>query len=351
MIKNILTILLLALTLTGCYNIENRTSDSNNTQTTQSNNIPEYQQVINRLEGFASTPEEYFELAEAYMQRSGLSLNEMIQNISDTTKDAQSPFLAFVGSVKTSEQTQATSIEDLNKATDYHMIIIGDRCQEGADLTDFEKDVCLYKGLAQTMEVANTINAMSDDVSKINTQGDAKLQASSCAMQYAFNGIVEKQCSVSEVGEIRFDESDTTYDRIAVYSNGKEFEYLLHKDEKTHTRELIVTDGYCSADNFKSRQSQFTDASYYPCPVTTQEGKEEITTNNNLITSLNEGTDAILAVADNYKELAQSVKDFKIEITAVKKGETSQEDQTIIKVEVDMQDMIEYLNEQNTLAR
>jgi len=351
MIQNIILTIMMLITLSGCYNIEN----SNHTQINQQEENSNYQQVITRLEGHASTPEEYFELAEAYMQRSGLKLSDMIQNISDTTKDAKSPFLAFVGSVKTSTATQAQSIEDLNKATDYHMLIIGDRCKEGATLTNFEKDVCLYKGLAQTMEVANTINSMSDDVSKIDTQGDAKLQASSCAMQYAFNGIIEKHCSISEIGEVTFNESTTTYDRIAVYSNGKEFEYLLLKDEKTHTRELVVTQGYCNVDNFNSRESFLTNTKSYPCPVTTQEGEDEITTNDNLIDSLNEGTDAILAVADNYKELAQSVREFKIEITATRKDEQQQQNQTqdpiIIKVEIDMQDMIEYLNNQNTLAR
>lgn len=345
MIQNILLTLLITLSFTGCYEIKN--SDSLNSTTT-SLQTADYQKTIARLEGVASTPEEYFELANAYMQRSGLILSEVIQSISDSSKDAQSPFLAFVGSVKSSNETDTKSIDDLNKATDYQMLIIGDRCEEGANLTDFEKDVCLYKGLTQTMEVANTINAMSDDITQINTQGDEKLQASSCAMQYAFNGIVDN-CSVSEIGKVTFDETSTTYDRIAVYSNGKEYEYLLHKNEITHMRELVITDGYCSTETFNTREYKLTDASYYPCPVTTDEKEEEVTANNNLIDSLNEGTDAILAVADNYEELAQTVRDFRIEISTV--GEDGKTDKTILEMDIDMQDMIEYLNEQNNLTQ
>jgi hypothetical protein len=351
MIKNILLALLISLTLTGCYEIESNNSSDNNS--TQDEEIPEYQQVISNLEGVASTPQEYFELADAYMQRSGLVLSDVIQEISDSTKDAESPFLAFVASVQPSSEAEASSIQDLDKATDYQMLIIGDRCETNVDLTEFEKEVCLYKGLAQTMEVANTINSMSDDVSQINTNGDAKLQASSCAMQYAFNGIIEKYCSISEIGEVTFDESATTYDRIAVYTDGKEYEYLLLRDDKMHTREVIVTEGYCSSNDFSLRESKLTDNSSYPCPVSTVEGAEQITANNNLIDSLNEGTDAILAVSDNYSELATTVQEFRVEISSVNQEDQSNEtvDETIPETDIDMQDMIEYLNEQNTLTR
>jgi len=345
MIKNILFILLISLSITGCYDLENRDSTNDNTQTQE---VPEYQLVISSLEGVASTPEEYFELADAYMQRSGLVLSDVIQDISDSTKDAQSPFLAFVKSVQPSSQEEATSLQDLDKATDYHMLIIGDRCEEGVDLTEFEKEVCLYKGLAQTMEVANTINAMSDDISQVNTNGDAKLQASSCAMQYAFNNIVEKYCSISEVGEVTFEESNATYDKIAVYTEGREYEYLLLKDDRTHTREVVVTDGYCSSDNFETRESTLRDASYLPCPVSMEDGEKQITANDNLVDSLNEGTEAILAVSDNYTELATTVKEFRIEISTV--GQDGQTGETIVDTTIDMQDMIEYLNEQNQLT-
>jgi hypothetical protein len=353
MLKNILYSLIISLTFSGCYNLET-SSDTNTTQ-----DIPQYDQVIARLEGTASTPQEYFELANAYMEKSGLVLSDVIQDISDSAQDADSPFMAFVQSVQPSSGEDATSMEDLNKATDYEMMIIGDRCDEDENLTDFEKDVCLYKGLTQTMNVANTINSLSDDVSKIETQGDAKLQASSCAMQYAFNGVING-CSITETGPVTFEQSGATYDSIAVYSNGKEYEYLLHRDDTTHTRELIITDGYCSTDDFNTREVTLSDASYYPCPVTTKEGETPVTANNNLVDSLNEGTDAILAVSDNYEELAQTVKEFKIEISAVGDDNKVVSD-TIITVDTDnaningtdinMQDMIEYLNEQNNLAR
>jgi hypothetical protein len=348
MIQNIFLTLFLSFLVSGCYDVEttdNNTNGVNNMQGQTQQNNASYQRVIDRLEGRASTPEEYFELANAYMQRSGLTFEKMINKINNSTKNTYSPFMAFVGSVKPKSQQDASSISDLNKAVDYEMKIIGDRCGKDTNLTQFEKDACLYKGLAQTMEVANTLNAMSDDVAKVEEQKDEKLQASSCAMEYAFNGRTS-DCSVTEVGQVSFKESHMTYDMIDVFYNGKEYSYLLHENPSKQTRELIVTDGYCSTDDFNTRIPKFTNAEYYPCPATQQEDEDQITAHEALIDSLNEGTDAILAVADDYKELAQTVQDFKIEVSSL--SADGEKNATLFETTINMQDMIEYLNMKNS---
>jgi hypothetical protein len=281
-------------------------------------------------------------LAAAYMSRSGLSLDKVIQTICDSSNDSDSPFMAFIQSVDYATKGCSTALADVNKATDYHMLVIGDKCENPNLLNDFEKDVCLYKGLTQTMEAANTINYISSDSSITDEDEgvDNRLKASSCAMQYAFNGVIN-DCSITEVDSVTFSQSNKKYDRIAVYTNGEEFEYLLTQSSTKNTRELVVTNGFCTLTDFSSRDDiSISTEKYYACPITTNSSESDITTTNSLIDSLNEGTDTIIAVGENHLDLVNTINQFKEEIYTIDEDDTT-------KDLIDVNDMVTYLNTQN----
>ncbi len=331
-------LLSIPLVFSGCYEIQN--SENLNSSTTILKQSNDYDVVISDLEGKADSVEEYMLLAAAYMSRSGLSLDEVIQTICDSSSDSDSPFMAFIESVNFATKGCSTALEDVNKATDYHMLVIGDKCENPSLLSDFEKDVCLYKGLTQTMEAANTINYMSGDSSTIGDGVDNKLKASSCAMQYAFNGVID-DCSISEVDSITFSQSSKKYDRIAVYTNGEEFEYLLTRNSINNRRELVVTNGFCTLTDFSTRDNFSTSTEkYYACPITTNANEDEITTTNSLIDSLNKGTETIIAVGENHLDLVNTINQFKEEIHTIDKDD-------VTKDLIDVNGMVNYLNTKN----
>ncbi len=340
-VKNkILTGILIStpLIFSGCYEIQN--SENSNSSTTIVKKSDDFSTSIEKFEGNANSVEEYMLLAAAYMSRSGLSLDEVIQTICNSSTDSNSPFMAFIDSVEFATQGCSTALADVNKATDYHMLVIGDKCENPSLLNDFEKDVCLYKGLAQTMEVANTINYISNNISNSDEIIDHRLKASSCAMQYAFNGVTDDDCYVTEVNGVTFSQSDKEYDRIAVYTNSEEFEYLLTQNSNG-SREVVVTDGFCTLNDFTSRDDYSTaNEKYYACPITTDENENEITTTESLVNSFNEGTATIIAVGDNHSELVITINLFKKEISS-SNGDNSDKDI------IDVNDMVNYLNIQN----
>ena len=337
--NKILTALFLSITLffSGCYEIDSA-------QTTQKQptvqNTTDYKNVIASLEGKATTIEEYMQLAAAYMSKSGLTLEEVMEKICNSASTTNS-FMTFVGSVDDATQMCSTALEDVNKATDYYMLIIGDRCEKPDSLNTFEKNVCLYKGLAQTLQAANTINYIqnTDLTPNAAIQASNRLKASSCAMQYASNG-ESGECSISDVDTIYFAESDREYDRIAVYSDGEEFEFLLTSDKKN--REVIVTNGFCTLDNFSTRfDYSDLEREYFACPISTTPNTPEITITNSLIDSFNEGAATILAVSDSNSDLVTSITQFQNEIS-LQNNTSSNESTSIIR-----EDVVSYINTQD----
>jgi hypothetical protein len=305
--------LCIPLLFSGCYNVEK--SQETPAETPSYSSVNDYQSVIASLDGKASSIEEYMLLAAAYMAKSGVTLDDVMGKICNSSTSDSNSFMSFVGSVDDATQMCPTSLEDVNKATDYYMLIIGNRCETPEDLNSFEKNVCLYKGLAQTLLAANTINYITNaSLTPMESMKKemGRLKASTCAMQYAKNG-KSGDCSISPVDTISFPESNRKYERIAVYSNGKEFEFLLTDDPKN--REVVVTNGFCTLDDFTTR-FDYSDLSkkYFACPISTTEDEPEVTISNDLIDAFNAGTSTIVSVTDSNSELSTSVSKFQEEI-------------------------------------
>ena len=117
---------------------------------------------------------------------------------------------------------------------------------------------------------------------------------------------------------------------------------------KNNTKEVIVTDGYCSLDNYSTRVDDKTspgyNSSYHVCPINLNEDVtatniDHFTTNEFIINSFNEGTNAILKGSDD-EVLIETINGFKQEIYDAREGNDKSE-------VIDEEDMVKYLNKQN----
>lgn len=309
-----------------------------------------YLGVINHLKGNASKDMEYITLGSAYMGLSGLNINDVISKICESGDDSGHSLMKFTYSAKYDKEKCAVPLSYLNQATNYFMKVIGTRCTTDIDsLTEFEKEVCVYKGLSQTMESVTTLNYIKqqDLNSVVDGVVDKKLKAASCAMEFAFNGSIS-ECSIYKKGQVHFQENDKTYEQITVYTNGAEFEFLL-ANGKNNTQEVIVTNGYCKVDDYSSRVDSkndpaYSSSSFHACPINlnediTKANIDHFTTNEFIVNSFNEGVDAILAGSDN-KRLKESVEGFKKEIFDARENKNK-------STRIDEEDMIQFLKKQN----
>lgn len=343
MIKKLLTISLVSATLllSGCGS-DSEGEDRLKTQQALDNG--EFSKVISNLENSASTDEEYLALAAAYMGRAGLSLADLITVVSDSADSEEDSFGAFVSSVGDATKESKTPLLDLNKATiNYENVVGVDGCDEEETLSDLQKDICIFKGLAQTMSAATTISYIADDVdavfSETSNETDTKLDASTCAMQYAINGSTTEGCTIVEHGLVKF-ANTRTYKSIDVIPDGEteSYEYLLTVVDTPAISSTAVTKGYCTTESFETRVDEKPeDNAYHVCPITEDADSEELTTGAVIADALNNGVDAIGVSADN--EMRDDIDAFKQEVLDAS-GKSAGD---IITEE----DIINYLNEQN----
>ncbi|MEA3227575.1 MAG: hypothetical protein U9P38_00720 [Campylobacterota bacterium] len=322
--QNILLILI-TLIYTGCGESSSPTNTTPTAPVTQSTqemlDNQDYESVVSSLEGSAFSNDEYLDLATAYLGLSGLTTRDIILNIYSTDDSQNNSFMELTNSIQNSTKSSVQPLEYLDKSAEYYMKVIGDRCTQYNErvLSDEEKTICLYKGLAQIVESVTAISYITGDVRNlINNIDDNELTTASCAMEYAFNG--QSNCSFFKKEAVTFADGKT-YDRVVIYSNHEEFQYLLKEDPILRVNSVIMTNGYCTLDSFGTRvqeKPQSDSSKYYVCPV-------NLTFETVLIDSLNEGIEAVIVGAKTDVDLIEDVKLFKEEIL----GSSYQRDEDI----------------------
>jgi hypothetical protein len=346
MLKNIVmsSLLATALLFSGCGDNE----AEGVVQVQQDLDKGNYEAIIAKYEGLASTNEEYMALAAAYMQRAGLGLADLMVVIADSSDDEDSDaFAAFVKSVKTS--SSRTALHDLEKSSLNYKEVVA-TCSD-ANLSSSQQDACLYRGLAQTLKAASTIGYIADNLDSFGSDGgasDAKLKASVCAMQYAIDSSASTGCTINTNGNIIFTQSGRTYESIdVIYSGSDSFEFLITDETIART---AITDGFCTTDDFATRvDTKPTTSGYHVCPFTDRAEDDEITTEGLIVDALNNGVEAISGVAT--AEMQGDIDEFKCEVlggtyysyngTCMKSG------LDVLDNNVTTQDVITYLNDNN----
>ncbi len=318
--KNILKLLLLfiLLTLIGCGDSDQEESSlqTSTLSTQEMLDNGDYNGVINSTENSAYSNEDYLNLATAYLGLSGLTIKNIIREIYLLDNDNENSFIELTSAITQSTKSCKTPLENFDKSTQYYMKIMGDRCSQYATyrLTDSEKEICLSQGLSQIMQSVTAINYLTGDIANLLKENskDSKLIASSCAMQYAFNGVSECPKPIKKE-PLFFIETEKIYDRIVVYAEKEEFQFLLADSPfVNNVKEVIMTNGYCTLDDFSTRiydksSPKYNSSTYYPCPV-------NLTVDDILVDSFNAGVGAVIVGANTDTELIESVSKFKDEI-------------------------------------
>lgn len=348
MVKVVLIILFLSVSLvfSGCGESEGESR----LETQQMLDEGNYAGVISKLEGNANSNEDYIALGAAYMGKAGFSLADIVSAISSSSEDDDA-FAGFVISV--ADQRNSNAITDLDTSTSYYQKVVQNRCLDtNATLSDSQKDVCLYIGLAHTTTAAVALNHIAGDVSTFGSENngtDNKLQASTCAMQYALDGgsdtNVDASCTVTPDSNVTFTILEKDYNKFTVDVNATSFYYLMNENNQT-----VLTDGFCSETDFATRVDDYN-ASLHACPINEDKDKDELTTAGVLVNVLNEGIGSIGGAST--QDIQGDVDEFKCDILNGTYDEFNGCTDILnnpidITVDITELDIINYLNNENS---
>ncbi len=375
MFKNtILAILIIAaFFIVGCEDSEGESRLQNQ----QSIDHGDYDSVIANLESKEyKDDDDYLALGAAYMGSSGLAFSDVIVLMSESSEDSASgdSFSSFIENVGTDDNPEA--IYNLQKARDsYSHVVTPSSCEENAaTLSDTQKDVCLFSGLTDSMKAAIVINYLGGDAAlreAAHGGDDDHLTASSCALQYAYDGTKERECSyivdrrtitfgspdsylplsvvvnadatqnngtgasesesnyipdgvivngnVEDGNTVEYDYKNA-YIPLRVVVNGNSFDYLM---TTTRTiKQIIITDGYCYA-NFSECSKDTTDC--FACPLQ-MKGEDELLVANLLVDAFNGGFDSVIGAIGNNEDIAQDIIEYRNEITRYQNRDITLED-------------------------
>lgn len=361
MFKTILTISLVASTfiLNGCG------SDSDGESRLKLQNMldhGDFNGVINQLKTKASNNEEYLLLASAYMGKAGYSVLEIAGAMS---KDSNDDNLI----TQLAENASYSSTLDLQEAEKYYNKVIGDiSCQDNIDTLDAsQKDVCLFIGLSASTKTASTIKLLTDDIGVFaddSNSVDYKLEASTCAMQFAFDNNLSntdlEDCNFKVASDVNFTVINKIYTPLQVHVKEDEndsniYHFLLSQENNiTHTRSTILTSGYCSNKNFIPRVDDYN-TSLYACPINEDPQAEETKTVDVLLDALNNGIDSVVATTtSDDTEIQDNVDEFKCDVLGYEWNDENNKCENNTSSEINVtqavineQQIIDYLNSQN----
>jgi len=342
MMKKILATSLFGLTLvmSGCGDTEGE----DRLETQQLLDAGDYTAVIEKLESTAQSNDEYIALGSAYMGKAGLTLTNIVSAMVSESNTNESAFASFVTGVSSTSTT--TAISDLNKAISFYTRVVNYACTARyRTLSNSEKDICLYIGLASTSSAAVAIDLIAGDISSFGNTDveDYKLTASVCGMNYAFDGNASG-CTVTEGSDVNFTTLNRVYTPLVIQvdadTDNTEYRYLMNDSNQT-----VLTSDYCTATDFSTRVATYISGTpeYYACPISETASSEELTTASVLVNVLNEGIDSISGAAS--EETQTDIDEFKCDILG---GSFDGTDCNVsLDTNVTIQDIFDYLNTQN----
>ncbi|MEA3227574.1 MAG: hypothetical protein U9P38_00715 [Campylobacterota bacterium] len=331
----IIPLIVLTFTFSGC---DSDSEGESRLETQGMLDDRDYQGVISKLAGAnVKTDEESLALGAAYMGRAGLSLSDLVKVVSESGDD-DNAFGAFISSIAEATKDSKSPLVDLTKATVSYDEVLDGVCSDN-NLSDSQKDLCIFKGLTQVMGTATTMSYIAEDIGSVfDSKGDridSKLTASTCAMQYAIDSnTIGTDCSdITDNGTITFETGNSYKSIDVIVDNAEVFEYLISGES------TVITKGYCTTESFQTRVDDESnlDHSFHVCPINEELNATELTTGAVLADALNNGVDSIGVAADD--DMKEDIDEFKSEVL---ESSGKSPDETITE-----EDVVNYLNEQN----
>lgn len=326
--KNILYsgIVGLTLLLTGCGNSDEAASCRFDVQLNLDSG--NFEAVIAELTNPSSAcydayngDEWQIDLGAAYMGRAGLGTSDIIGLIGVEDGTGNSTLETFIDSV-IKKQT-STALPDLKSASSSYTTALGVAdCASPLTLTNSQKDICLYRGLADTMLTSTTISYLLDDISTLFDDTDTlaqaaaqeEMDASMCALIFSNDGSTCAEASTVVPTDVTFtyeDNSTRDFRDIAVTINGNEYHRLATATAVTPGT-TIVTDGYC--DNFFANETDTWVSPLYACPLNRDSAAGDESVLTLLTETLASGLDGVEAALSGDPELQQDITDYKLEV-------------------------------------
>lgn len=346
----------------------------------------EFDGVISKLKDETNrTNEQNIALGNAYLGKSGITFTELIRIIDETDTDENKgdEFAKFVDEI--SKRKSGNSIVTLGKAKDAFKEVFNGCDKDNDTLTDAQKDICLFSGLASTTKAAFAVSYITDDVTVLadnnddNEEADKRLKASACAMDYAYNGntdTIYQECKDGLVDnqEIVTFANKKSYSKFSITLDGREFDFL--KFELLGIGQTAVTEGYCSEEDPSTREivdgnlslnvqiskeNTLRNKGYEVCPVSFDTVEQEDTQDNTpiefeeieevgsldtLVTVLNDGLDSVSVTDTEDDDIQQQIDDFKKEIKEATYGKENVTEDILLE-DITEEQIIKYLNEQN----
>ena len=327
----------------GCGSLENQNDNQKESADTTTIEYmlehSNYKGVIDQLLTKATTNEEYMQLAEAYLGMAGSSPDKMKSFIISLEGDKlDGLFAKYFESVERDLDLSQNLLVYFGEAIKYYNLVIdNDGCSNG--------EACLNKGLSLMMQAAISIGFIKGYDDK---DSSVKLTTLKCADLYAFNG-ADGGCSILDKDPLTFTENKITYERITVFSDGIEQQYLLRESPlPTKEMEVMTTKGYCTLDDFSTRVFSKNDPSfdkdtYYVCPIElslkeggTKVAASDYTADKLLIGAFNDAIKTITSDLVSDEMIKEIMVNFLKDLLGIRSLEDGEQ-------EINMEDMIEYL--------
>jgi hypothetical protein len=320
--------------------------------------------AINALDGSCkdsyTASDRYFNLASAYMGKSGYSAIDVVSMVLDTQDSNGSAFASLTKSV--SQKKKNDTLELLSKAKNYFLLaaqptlnaqnVTSAICNHSNDDTRIANS-CFYVGFVQTFQATTTISYLTKDIDQLvdsidnsaNTDTPIDMKASLDALAWATGSTQLKNGSTITAKSIKI--KNKAYKQLEVLQNGETFYRLANTLAPSLRGSTLVTDGYCDSNGEKSDclsiensdgsidLTKANAAQCYACPV--EIDNNATTVSNLLVDSLNSGTSVLSEVTNNDTDVRDSIDEFVQDITDDSNAKAG-------SVTITVEQVINYLN-------
>ena len=279
------------------------------------------------------------DLGAAYMGQAGLAISDIIALVGAEDEGGNSSFDQFIDGVSSKQTTSA--LDDLANANNAFTSALNGTSCLSLNLSNSEKDICLYQGLVSTLKATTSMSFLTDNLGILlddsNPDQDLekeKMQASMCALQKINQGT---DCSAAPgavtVGtDVDFtynDSSTRTFRDIQVIINGNEY-HRLGTGSAVTPGTTVLTKDYCQNDFSNLSATWNVSTSPYACPLNQDPAQADQNVSTLLVETLNSGLDSLQGALGGDPDLAQDIQDYKTEIDVDSNGITIDEIQNYL---------------------
>ncbi|MEO2067910.1 MAG: hypothetical protein ABGX27_00145 [Desulfurobacteriaceae bacterium] len=317
----------------------------------------DYTRAIELLNGECASAfnetERYINLGAAYLGLAGYDIPSLITNLLNSNDESNNSFATFIS--KSIEGGAGIKIVYAKKAREYYLKALGSNVNCDNPKTRLEKDACFFKSISdiaqattsfaslfetvgtdeKTTEEAITAWAASDTTQSLDCDIDADqdgvvdaAEFSGCALKYSATEDNNTTICEAEGVDINVLEDNVTFgyetktfevikltisgNSTVGCSNNTDYKVLEKIDDGTKI--LVLTSGYCYADNGIACESVNETTGCYPCPIV-EDGNDTLTVVESVVELLNNGTESIAnLVGDNATDIEDALTEIKKDI-------------------------------------